>query len=120
VAHKAPRADVSREHFITTPERFVTLSVHALCSSAQKPRQMFYLTSFSFAKIIQLWEQKKGRGIKNISAMRLRAKLELLGDKPLPMSLCQPQIPHNPVFVVEKRHWDNCLSGYVLYICHIK
>jgi hypothetical protein len=81
---------------------------------------MFYLTLLSFTKIIQLRGQKKGIGIRNISAMRLRAKPELLGDKPLPTSLCQPQIPHNPGFVVEKRHWDSCLSGYLLHIYHIK
>ena len=75
---------------------------------------MFYLTTLSFAKIIQLWGQKKGREIRNIGEMRLRVKLELLGEKTLTPSLFPPQIPHNPGFMVEKGHWESCLSGYVL------
>jgi hypothetical protein len=81
---------------------------------------MFYLTTLLFAKIIQLRGAEEGKRIRNIGAMRLRAKTELLGEKPLQTSLCQTQIPHYPGFVVEKRHWDSCLSGYVLYICHVK
>jgi hypothetical protein len=57
---------------------------------------MFYLTTLSFAKVIQLRGQKKGRGIRNIGEMRLRAKPKLLGEKPLIPSLFPPQIPHIP------------------------
>jgi hypothetical protein len=46
--------------------------------------------------------------------MSLRAKPELLGEKPLIPSFFPPQIPYNPGFMVEKGHWDSCLSGYVL------
>jgi hypothetical protein len=68
---------------------------------------MFYLTALSFAKIIQLRGQKKERGISNTGEMRLRAKTELLGEKPLVPSLFPPQNPHNPGFMVEKGHWDS-------------
>jgi hypothetical protein len=42
---------------------------------------MFYLTTLSFGKIIRLPEQNKGRGIRSIGKMRIRAKSELLGEK---------------------------------------